>query len=605
MGIPQDKIAKLAYKGKYDAALKACRDTIPEVDRSQFGSFISGYCYFHLGRTQEAATAFEHALELAPKDSHTMYYTVIANAAAGNSRAALRFAAQHVANWPSALDSDEFKGIVTKGIEAIATVDDEALRVAFGKSIEAAWPNLPAELQVEWLYVIEGADSARDHVAALNAEAQDTPLLAFVPIVSVSEAIAQGSGTFKARFPAEAIQFAHFKGTPFADTQSEATTISSNEGYVATLEDGVVCGVSGAVLGKDGSIISDNYAHPEFGQYVDMRADDLVLRACGRNALIKTPRVDRVIDAAINLSGVASNHFGHWFSEYLPRLRHFESVPQFASLPILVNEDMPQTHFDFLVTVCQNPVIRVGRREVVRVKNLWVAPTITFYPFDLKPGHNVPIERQACWSASAMAHLRGKVLEKTDFAASPTEEVAHEGPAEGQPNWVTARFAYLKEKVFSKPDPVAPQYPSAIYLSRKNCSWGRPANEDDFLKDLKRKDIWPVYLEHMSFKEQVRTLQSADRIVAPTGSALNMLIFARPEARILIFSQRFPHNWGGWVGPIQELGILPQMVMMNEGRQSSKHVAFNIRLDVLEDWLSEGVQSMGPDPSAKSAVLRA
>ncbi|EDM70641.1 Capsular polysaccharide biosynthesis protein-like protein [Roseobacter sp. AzwK-3b] len=587
MAMPQDKIAKLAYEGKYDAALKACHDNIPDIDRSQFGSFITGYCYFHLGRNQEAATAFDRALKLAPKDSHTMYYTVLATVAAGNSRAALRFAAHHVANWPSAFDSNEFKGILEKGIQVISIVEDEELCVAFRRSVEIAWPNIPAELQVEWLYAIEGVGRAREHVAALNAEAQNTSLMAFAPIVSVSEAVEHGNGAFKARFPAETIQFAHFKGAPFADTRSEATAITGNEGYVATLDDVIVCGVSGAVLGKDGSFISDNYAHREFHQYVDMRADNLVLRSFGRSALIKKIKVDREIDTAINLSGVASNHFGHWFSEYLPRLRHFESVYQAANLPILVNEDMPQSHFDLLAAVCENPVIRVGRTEAVRVKNLWVAPTITFYPFDLKPGHDVPIERQACWSAAAMAYLRSKVLEKPNFVAPPTEQVAHEAPVEHQSNWFASPFSYLRERVFSKLGLVAPQFPSAIYLSRKNSSWGRPANEDEFLKDLKCKHIWPVYLEHMSFKQQVRTLQSASIIVAPTGSALNMLVFARPDARILIFSQRFPHNWGGWVGPIQELGILPQVAMMNEGSQSSKHAAFNMRLDVLEAWLSE------------------
>lgn len=587
MAISNKKIAKLAYKGKYDAALQACRDNIPDIDGSHFGAFITGYCYFHLGHSQEAVIAFDRALKLAPEDSHTMYYTVLANAAAGNPHVALRFATDLVMNWPSTLDSIQFKGIAEKGIESFAIVEDEGLCSAFHKAVATAWTKLPTELQVEWLYVIEGANRVHEHLSALNAKAQNTSPLAIVPIVSVSEAVENGNGVVKAKFPAETIQFSRFIGAPFADTQSDATAILGNEGYVATLDDVVVYGVSGAVLGKDGRLISDNYAHSEFRNYVDMRADDLILRCFGRNALIRMPNVDRDIDTAINLSGLASNHFGHFFSEYLPRLRHFEHVPQVSNLPILINDDMPQTHFDFLATVCENPVIRIGRTEAVRVKNLWVAPTITFYPFLLKLGHDVPIERQSCWSTSSMSYLRSKVLEKSDLAAPPIDEIAQEASVEHQPSWFTAPVAYLRKKVFTKPDPVIPHYPAAIYLSRENSSWGRPANEDAFLKYLKRKDIWPIYLEHLSFKEQVRTLQSASIIIAPTGSALNMLIFARPEARILIFSQRFPHNWGGWVGPIQELGIFPQMAMMNEGSQSNKHAAFNMRIDVLEAWLSE------------------
>jgi hypothetical protein len=366
-------------------------------------------------------------------------------------------------------------------------------------------------------------------------------------ILSIPAAVAAGLGRFLWQGKPDKIRFAAIEGMPCADTTGVRAMVNGYPGYVAAINEASVSGQSSAVFGAGGEILSDTYADPRFGDAVDLREDAIVSLRFRSIAIVDLPQPTRRIDQAINLAGVATNHFGHWIGEFLPRLRHIAELPELASMPILINADMPGSHFELLDRLCDNPVLRISRNEVVKVGTLIVAPTIGFFPFDLRPGHSVPIERQAAWSGPAMRFIRDKVLATVD-------------------------------------DPM-PTPGDAIYLSRENSSWGRPANEDALLARCPELGLRRVRLETMNFTEQIATIRRAQTIVAPTGSALNMLIFARHETRLIILTQRYPHNWGGWVGPLREIGLDPCMIMSVTGDPVWKHFRYEIDINGLAAFL--------------------
>jgi capsular polysaccharide biosynthesis protein len=391
----------------------------------------------------------------------------------------------------------------------------------------------------------------RSTARGLLALAQATRAVATlprVPIMSVPAAVAAGLGRFLWQGQPDTIDFAAIEGMPVAKTTGVQATVSGYPAYVAALHDASVTGQSSAVFGLGGEILSDTYADARYGDAVDLRADTVVRLRYRDTALLDLPKPTRRIEQAINLTGLASNHFGHWIAEFLTRLRHIVQLPELTSTPILVNADMPESHFEFLGRLCDNPVLRISRDEVIKVGTLIVAPTISFFPFDLKPGHSVPIENQSVWSAPAMRFLRDKVLATVDDPTPTTRD--------------------------------------AIYLSRENSTWGRPFNEDALLACCTALELRPVRLESMDFAEQVATIRRASTIVAPTGSALNMLIFARRETRLIILTQRYPHNWGGWVGPLREIGLDPCMIMSAMGDPVVKHARFEIDIDGLSALLN-------------------
>ena len=54
------------------------------------------------------------------------------------------------------------------------------------------------------------------------------------------------------------------------------------------------------------------------------------------------------------MGGFASSAYGHWFAEFIPKLRFLEQHPRFSELPIIVDEGMPQSHYDFLSLLVPN-----------------------------------------------------------------------------------------------------------------------------------------------------------------------------------------------------------------------------------------------------------
>ena len=99
------------------------------------------------------------------------------------------------------------------------------------------------------------------------------------------------------------------------------------------------------------------------------------------------------------------------------------------------------------------------------------------------------------------------------------------------PHNVPAWAVTFLRKLFG---PVPPaDNPRAVYLMRGATTRRRVQNESDICEHLAQRGITPIDLTRRSFVEQMQTMDNADVIVAPHGSALANLIFARTGTRLL------------------------------------------------------------------------
>jgi len=73
----------------------------------------------------------------------------------------------------------------------------------------------------------------------------------------------------------------------------------------------------------------------------------------------------------------------------------------------------------------------------------------------------------------------------------------------------------------------------AVYLMRGATTKRRVQNESDICEHLTKRGITPINLGHRSLVEQMHVIGNADVIVAPHGSALANLVFAREGTRLL------------------------------------------------------------------------
>jgi hypothetical protein len=506
-----DEILNLTCQGRATEAITVWQAKADNGSTDALSSALIALCYYRLGQSKAARTVLKSAPSGGTYSNCLIILRIIILRNLRRRTRALRRVF-------------DLRGLTARGW--------------FAYSLWAMQPDQPADATLKGRRFLRDIGGPVRPRGARIADA--TGSIQLSQVVSVRDHVTGNGGQLVFDGPAEPIRFADIRDWR-TGTSGTDSTIQGYTPYVAALENMTVSTLSNLVFTSTGTAVSDSYADARYGKFVDPRGENLVAGRCPGGLLSLRLPVTRKIGRAIHLCGLASGHFGHWFSEFLPRLRHFERLADFDQIPILVNSRMPASHFEFLGMLCKNPLIRLEPEDCVEVGELLVAPTITFYPFDLVPGHAVPETAQAAWSAPAFAYLRGRVL-----AAFPK----HHGPKR------------------------------AIYLSRRNSAWGRVVNEPEVEAALIAIGVETVLLEKMSFLEQVACMRSASVIVSPTGSALNSVVFADPDTTILVLSQGATHNWGGWAGPLRELGFDPKFHFVADADRMSKHVG--LRVDTKE-----------------------
>lgn len=303
----------------------------------------------------------------------------------------------------------------------------------------------------------------------------------------------------------------------------------SNKPYVAEVSNVRVFSRSTLILTSEGVILSDDAGHEKFGKFVSFSYEKrLALRQRDRLLLDLTDYKARKIDAAVFLAGLGAESFGHWFPEFLPRVQFLRQHPDFEKLPIILDADMPKSHFQFLRRLVKNEFVLMQAGESLTCDRLLIASSPTFLPVHLTAGplkpHDVP-------------------------GMSPRS------------------LQFLKDEL----TPGGSARPHRrIFLARKNMQWRRLTNEREVADALVKLGFEIVHLEDMSADSQIEVFQQAEWIVAPNGSALLNTVFASTDAKILVLSQPNLFNWGAFQGPIGALGYRPLFVCGEHAADGNK-----------------------------------
>ncbi|MGC3940417.1 glycosyltransferase 61 family protein [Roseobacter sp. EG26] len=317
--------------------------------------------------------------------------------------------------------------------------------------------------------------------------------------------------------------------------------------YVADLHDVRIFARSNIIVTADGYALDETSTHPKYGEFVLHTADNAVLGQREDKLLIEDGAFEmHNIDAGIMLSGTASNAFGHWLPEFLPKLQFLERHPEFRHLPLIVDADMPQSHFDYLTCIAPNDLLKMPAGTGLHCQRLIYAPPPTFFPVHLKP-HNIP-QHEICPIAPAT-------------------------------------YRYLKRKVEEKLG-VHPQSGGKYYLTRRNMKWRRLRNDAEIAGLAGKYGFETVEIERLSFKEQVRLFQSATDIIAPNGSSMQGIIFSDPSVNLLVISQDFIANLAAFNAQIGALGYQSTFLCgPSVGDMELKHSDYVVDPEQLERYL--------------------
>ena len=409
-----------------------------------------------------------------------------------------------------------------------------------------------ARLLLECQIEVDGADASLDAYRLHRQRLGFLGVVTVAPVQNVRDwALGAGLEVLKADEQEEILY-----ETPHVWGQSEPPTkvkVIGNSPYVVEIPDARISSRSSLILTSDNTVLSDVAGHPEFGKYVGLSYEDVVLsRKDGKFVLDFEAYDIQEIAAGIWMSGLASNAFGHWLPEFLPKLQFFAKHPDFSSLPIIIDDDMPATHIEHLRRLVGNPLLILPAKTSFVCRRLLVAPTPTFSPVELLP-NNIPSHQVGALSVRALDFLRQGL---TTGRAQP-----------GQ------RF----------------------FLGRKGMKWRRLLNEEEISTDLVNLGFRMVYMEDMTASQQITLFQTAEWIVAPNGSALLNLIFADTNIRLLVLSQSNLFNWGNFQGPMNTLGYSPVFLCGEEADAvDQKHADYVIPLTSVRRALAD----MGLDEAA-------
>jgi glycosyltransferase involved in cell wall biosynthesis len=201
----------------------------------------------------------------------------------------------------------------------------------------------------------------------------------------------------------------------------------------------------------------------------------------------------------ILLSGRCSTNYYHWLIEYLPKFLEIDSQESLKTIPIVVDENMPIQHFQSLMIMNngQREIIGYDHKSILKFETLIIPSVASFIPdrFD------IPYWKSGVFSEKHLLYIKEKIISEVQ----------------------KYKFDFQK-------------YPEKIYLSRKNVSARSLVNESEIEARFTSNGFQKVYLETLTFYEQVLIMQNAKYIAGPSGAGLSNLLFCSKGAKVISFT---------------------------------------------------------------------
>lgn len=519
--------------GQWNEAKAAAKVGRAQFPRDPWFAMTQGYIHQQLGEFEDAVAASTTAMQLGSQDWSASFIAGISQRAIGDHGGAAGNLAIAHGLAPANVDTACFlleEIVAASGIEAGRKIYAEMSSSGLGRRVEATWASLLFLANLHEELDVLSINCRKVTVLSAPAWAEKTKQ----PIDYLGDA--------------EEINVEDTNIISPQQANRTKTTVFGNRPYVCMVRNATILSKSSMVLTADGYALNDDAGHPRYGEFVDFSHDKSIVCQRGNQMLIDDGQYQMAaIDGAIMLSGAASDAYGHWVPEFLCRLKFLAQHPDFADLPFIVDEEMPQSHFDFLRQMFSNAIVILPKMGGFHCARLLVAPPPSFYPAHLSGNHNIPIHEVGPFSPQCIQFLRERVFDSL---------------------------------------PAASRRDRKIYLSRRKRQWRLLLNDTEIAAHLEARGFEIVFPEELTFIEQVRLFQQATVIVGPSGSSWINLMFADPSTQVLVIGQPNLFNFNGFVGPMRMLGYDPQFVCGTEGDHKNKHANYSVAVTRIDEALA-------------------
>lgn len=209
------------------------------------------------------------------------------------------------------------------------------------------------------------------------------------------------------------------------------------------------------------------------------------------------------IDKAFFLGGNGSWNYYHWSIEIVAKLKYFLSADISKTDIIIVLPDHAKNIESFsavLKIILENNyrLVYISRNQVAKVKELYTITAPSNIVFNTSYGKNIGRD-YFFFDKNSIDFIREKIINSAQYKEF-LENVD-------------------KENSFKR-----------VYLARKKDA-GRSYNQNEVLDLLVKQGFIPVYLEDLSFFQQVHLFQNANFVVGASGAAWTNIIYLKPRAQ--------------------------------------------------------------------------
>lgn len=232
------------------------------------------------------------------------------------------------------------------------------------------------------------------------------------------------------------------------------------------------------------------------------------------------------LDEAAHFLDATAQNYAHWLTEILPRIALFCSRPEFAHVPLLIDDNLPQSMLQSLHLIAgeHRRIFILGRGIAVKVKKLHVVSVTGYIPF----GFHGPAD---------MENLHGRY---SPFALRCVRDLVLK--------------AVMKERPAS-------EAPKKIFIQR-NSTHRSLVNQPRVMEFCVQHSFECVSPETLSFTDQVRLFSNAEAVIGATGAAFANIIFCSPSCKITILIGDHPETpYGYWVNIAAAVGARVRYVL--------------------------------------------
>lgn len=263
------------------------------------------------------------------------------------------------------------------------------------------------------------------------------------------------------------------------------------------------------------------------------------------------------VDKAFFLGGNGSWNYYHWTIEIIAKLKYFlSSGLSCAKIKIIVPEEAKNiASFSAMLEVLVGDAcdfIYISQQQVAQVQELYVINTPSNVVFNSIKGAKIKSDF-VFFDKTSVDYIRESVLNSPQykhFLNGSDKKIAHK----------------------------------KVFLARKDFAV-RGYNQSEVLKVVTDYGFQPIYLEELSFFEQVYLFQNVDCVIGASGAAWTNLIYIKQGAKGLSWLSENISSFSNYSTLAKYYGCQLKFFKNKEKNKYQAHSSYSIDLKMLENNL--------------------